>query len=231
MMVILALHLFGALPWVMGQGLKDDTEKERAKRALESPAGAAKDEPATRVEKFLARKNVLLIKESYTIGSLPAQQGAEVKIEALVLSATSEAAKVYGLSVTRFSNRAGERQSLPEGVGFIDFDEVTALQTALDAIVKAAEQTSEAANGGRSSEATAQANGEGAASGPATEYALTTRGGLTFGMLQLGRQQTAFLRLNLEAQDATAFFGIGALGRLRTLIAQSRSRLLSLGAR
>jgi hypothetical protein len=231
MMFVLTLNLVGAPLAFAGQALKDDTEKEHAKRAAETSPIGQRDEPATRVEKFLARKNVLLTKETYAIGSIPGQQGAEVKVEALVLSAAGEAAKVYGLSLIRFSNRAGERQSQREVVGFIDFDEVTALQNALDAVVKAAEANSEANAAAKNPAANDSRTEESQNSGPATEFSLTTRSGLKTGMLQIGRQQTGFVQFKVEAQDATVFFGTGALGRLRNLIAQARSKLLSLGAR
>ena len=231
MIVLLACHLVGAPMGFSRQVLKDDTEKERAKRAAETGASAAREEPATKVEKFLARKNVLLVKEAYSIGSLPGQQGAEVKVEAIVLSATGEAAKVYGLSFIRFANRDGVRQSPREAIGFIDFDEVTALQNALDTIVKAADLNSETNAVAKTPAANEPRSDEGAALGSATEFSLTTRSGVKTGMLQLGRQQTGFIQFNVEAQDATVFFGIGALGRLRNLIAQARTNLLALGAR
>ncbi|MBI3650484.1 MAG: hypothetical protein HY231_05485 [Acidobacteria bacterium] len=227
MIILLMLFLLGAPLAPARQVLKEDTEKDRAKRAAENSTATLKDEAGTRVEKFLARKDVLIIKEATTIGSLPGQQGAEVKIEAIVLSALGEAAKVYGLSFIRLSNRGGERQ--PEAIRFVDFDEVAALQNALEHLVKTADANSETPAGAPA------ANGKGAeesgASNVATEFSLTTRGGLKIGMLQVGRQQTGFLRLESAASEAPVIFGIGALTRLRNLTAQGRARLVSLGAR
>ena len=214
-----------------GQTLKDDTEKERAKRAAENSPNGAKEEPATKLEKFLARKNVLIIKDTFAIGSVPGQQGAEVKIEVLVLSAAGEASKIYGLSLRRFANRtnAGERQNLNEAISFIDFDEMASLQNALEQMVKAANDLSGETNAAARPNAANEAENE--ALNSSTEFSLTTRGGLKTGMLQVGRQQTGFVHFSVASQDAAVFFGIGALGRLRNLIAQARAKLTALGAR
>ena len=59
----------------------------------------------------MARKNALIIKDVFVVGTVPGQQGNEVKVEALVLSAVGEAAKVYGLSFIRLANRFGGDRS------------------------------------------------------------------------------------------------------------------------
>jgi hypothetical protein len=212
------------------QSSKDDTEKERAKRAADSSPGAAKDEPATRLEKFMARKNVLIMKETYGLGTVPGQQGYEVKVEAIVLSAVGEVAKVYGLSLMRFSGRAGERPNSVEATTFVDFDEIASLQNALEYLAKVAGDSGAEGNAG----ARPPAEGRGDESGLAnalTEFSLLTRGGLKTGLSQIGRQQTGFIQFTTASQDSSVVFGIGALSRFRNLVAQGRSKLLSIGAR
>ncbi len=214
------------------QTIKDDTEKERAKRAAENSPNVARDEPATKLEKFMARKNVLIIKDAYAVGTVPGQQGNEVKVEAIVLSAVGEVTKIYGLSFIRFANRTGERQNAKEAISFVDFDEIAALQNALEYVSKIANDASaESSVGARPPAPNDSRADETAVANSATEFSLLTRGGLKTGMLQVGRQQTGFIQFSAPAQDAAVFFGIGALGRFRNLVSQARTKLVALGAR
>jgi hypothetical protein len=216
------------------QTIKDDTEKERAKRAADHLPNSAKDEPATKLEKFMARKNVLIVKDAYSVGSVPGQQGSEVKVEAVVVSAVGEVTKIYGLSLIRFANRAsvGERLSAKEAVSFVDFDEIASLQNALEYVSKIATEASpETPGAGRPPASNDSRADEDGPANSSTEFSLLTRGGLKAGMLQLGRQQTGFIQFNTAAQEVAVFFGIGALGRFRNLVSQARTRLVALGAR
>jgi hypothetical protein len=212
----------------LAQSIKDDTEKDRAKRAADNSPVVAKEEPATRLEKFMARKNVLIIKEAYSIGTVPGQQGSEVKVEALVLSAVGEVTKVYGLSLIRFTGRAGANAR--EAIVFVDFDEIASLQNALEYVSKIAGET-EANAATRLPASTETRPDESNATNSSTEFSLLTRGGLKTGMLQLGRQQTGFIQFDSVTPDAVVLFGIGALSRFRNLVSQSRAKLVSLGAR
>jgi hypothetical protein len=231
---MLLLSLTGTGNVVGYQSIKDDTEKERAKRAADNSPGAAKEEPATRLEKFMARKNILIIKEAYSVGTVPGQQGYEVKVEAIALSAVGEVAKVYGLSLIRFAGRAGtgERANAREAITFVDFDEVSSLQNALEYLSKVANETSAEGNAATRPPASNEARpDENSITNSSTEFSLMTRGGLKTGMLQLGRQQTGFIQFDSASPDATVLFGIGALSRFRNLVSQARTKLIALGAR
>jgi hypothetical protein len=216
------------------QSIKEDTEKERAKRASDNSSIAAKEEPATRLEKFMARKNVLIVKEAYLVGTVPGQQGYEVKVEVIVLSAIGEVAKIYGLSLIRFSGRAGagERMNAGEAITFVDFDEIASLQNALEYLSKIANDIGADGNTAARPPASNEARtDENSITNSSTEFSLLTRGGLKTGMLQLGRQQTGFIQFNSASQEAAVFFGIGALSRFRNLVSQGRTKLVALGAR
>jgi hypothetical protein len=214
------------------QSSKEDTEKERAKRAADNSPAPAKEEPATRLEKFMARKNVLIMKEAYLLGTVPGQQGYEVKVEALVLSAVGEVAKVYGLSLMRFSGRSGERPNSVEATTFVDFDEIAALQNALEYLAKVASEGGAEANAGARPTASGEGRGdESSLANASTEFSLLTRGGLKTGLSQIGRQHTGFIQFTAASQDTSVVFGIGALSRFRNLVSQGRGKLLSLGAK
>jgi hypothetical protein len=231
---MLLLSLAGTGNALGYQSIKDDTEKDRAKRAADNSPVSAKEEPATRLEKFMARKNVLIIKEAYSVGTVPGQQGYEVKVEAVVLAAAGEVSKVYGLSLIRFAGRTGiaDRANAREAIVFVDFDEIASLQSALEYLAKVANDTS--ADGSAASRPPASNEArtdENSITNSSTEFSLLTRGGLKTGMLQLGRQQTGFIQLDTASQDAPVFFGIGALSRFRNLVSQARTKLVALGAR
>jgi hypothetical protein len=63
------------------------------------------------------------------------------------------------------------------------------------------------------------------------EFAFTTRGGVRAALVQTGRQFTGQLQVSRAAQDGGVSFGVGALGRLRNLIAEAREKLAGLGAK
>lgn len=233
LVIFMLLVIFIGVTNALGrQTIKDDTEKERAKRAAENLPNLAKEEPATKLEKFMARKNVLIIKDAFAVGTVPGQQGNEVKVEALVLSAVGEVTKVYGLSFIRLANRTSERQNAGEAIGFIDFDELAGLQNALEYLAKVANDASAETGVGGQPPTTNDSRGEETAVvNAATEFSLLTRGGLKSGMLRLGRQHTGFIQFNAATPDRAVFFGIGALGRFRNLVSQARTKLLALGAR
>lgn len=219
-----------------GVSTTDDTDRGGVKRAVGS-GGEAKAEPATRIEKFLLRKNVLLTTEHLIIGSVPGQQGAEVRIEALVVSVAGEAAKAYGLVLARAARQASERAGAREATCFVDFDELEALQNALDAIARYADEPR--LRGG--TELSAPATNDSATNDPAAnnrdrqvwtkELSLQTRGGLRVGLAQSGRQLLGFLQIGSPEPEAGIAFGIGAIGRLRLHVAQSRRQLAEMGAR
>jgi len=171
--------------------------------------------PATRLEKFLSRKSLLVIKETHFIGAVPGLQGSEVRIEALALSAPGERERVYGVRLVRPVTRkeAGEQS------GIIDFDELDSLQGALDHMLRA---VSEAKAPDQSAQESVL---------PSVEFAFTTRGGVRAALVQTGRQFTCQLQVSRAAQDGEVTFGVGALGRLRSLIAEAREKLADLGAK
>jgi hypothetical protein len=232
LMIMLLIALAGAGQASAYQSSKDDTEKERAKRATDNSPTAAKDEPATRLEKFMARKNVLIVKEAYALGTVPGQQGYEVKVEAIVVSAVGEVTKVYGLSLMRFGGRSGERANSAEAMTFVDFDEIAALQNALEYLAKVAGDSGAESLAGARPQVSGEGRGdENSLTSASTEFSLLTRGGLKTGMSQTGRQHTGFIQFTAASQDSSVVFGIGALSRFRNLVSQGRSKLVSLGAK
>ena len=215
---------------------RDDADKGSIRRAAEVGGATGKEEPITNLEKMLIRRDVLIIKEFFNIGVVPGQQGAEVRIEALALSAIGEPTKRYGVSFVRPAarNASGDRSSSRDILCLVDFDELAAIQNALDYISKTVSNSQASADTEASSRAATKPTDSKAsddATGPFVEFSILTRSGMKLGMLQLGKQNTGFVQMNYQASDSSVVFGIGALNRLRNLIAQARAKLLSLGAK
>lgn len=215
---------------------RDDADKGSVKRAAEIGGAPGKDEPTTNLEKMLNRRDVLLIKEFFNIGVVLGQQGAEVRIEALALSAAGEPMKRYGVSFVRPAarNAGSDRSSSRDALCLVDFDELAAIQNALDYISKTVSNSQAAAeteSSSRTATKPAEATTNDDTAGPFMEFSILTRSGMKIGMLQFGKQNTGFVQMNYQASDSGIIFGIGALNRLRNLIAQARTKLLALGAK
>ena len=215
---------------------RDDADKGSIKRAAETGGASGKEEPTTNLEKMLNRRDVLIIKEFFNIGIVLGQQGAEVRLEALALSAVGEPTKRYGVSFVRPAarNASSDRASSRDVLCLVDFDELTAIQNALDYISKTvsnSQASGDTESSSRSATKPADATTNDDAAGPFMEFSILTRSGMKIGMLQLGKQNTGFVQMNYQASDSSIVFGIGALNRLRNLIAQARTKLLALGAK
>jgi hypothetical protein len=181
----------------------------------QSPGETEPPGPATKLEKFLSRKNLLVIKETHFIGAVPGLQGSEVRLEAVALSAPTERERAYGVRLARTvtQKEAGEQ------AGIIDFDELDSFRGALDQMLRVA------------SEAKLPDESPQGAILPSVELAFTTRGGVKAALVQSGRQFTGQLQVSRATEDGEISFGVGALGRLRSLIAQARDKLVGLGAK
>jgi hypothetical protein len=233
---ILVVLLFAEVAFGVQNPTRDDADKGSIKRAAENGAASGKEEPATNLEKMLIRRDVLLIKEFFNIGIVLGQQGAEVRIEALALSALGEPTKRYGVSFVRPAarNATSDRSSSRDVLCLVDFDELAAIQNALDYISKTVSNSQSAAeteSSSRTATKPAEATTNDDAAGPFMEFSILTRSGMKIGMLQLGKQNTGFVQMNYQASDSSIIFGIGALNRLRNLITQARTKLLALGAK
>ncbi|HET9532996.1 MAG TPA: hypothetical protein VFQ92_21755 [Blastocatellia bacterium] len=172
-------------------------------------------EPATRLEKLMLRKSVLVVKEAHIIGAVPGLEGTEVRIEALALTVPAERERVFGVRLVR----AAPRREAAELSALVDFDELASFKEALDYMLRAATEAKppdESSAGGAVS---------------TTEFTILTRGGVKAALVQTGRQFTGLVRVGRAGEEGEVSFGIGALGRLRALLSQARDRLVALGAK
>lgn len=228
---LIVQNAFGQQPFT-----KDDADKSSVKWAADATSTGSREEPATYLEKMLVRKDVLVIKEFFNIGIVPGQQGTEIRIEALSLAVAGETQKRYGLSFIRPAGRnvGSDRQGGRDYFCFVDFDELPAIQNALDYIIKTVNNNQaslDTESSVRSSTKPIEPATNEDATGPFLEFSILTRSGMKIGMIQIGRQNTGFVQMNYQASDTSIVFGIGALSRLKNLIGQARTKLMTLGAR
>ncbi len=230
LIVLLAPTAFGQQP-----ALRDDADRSSVKRAADGAGAASREEPATNLEKMLVRRDVLLIKEFFNIGIVPGQQGTEIRIEALAVGVANEPTRRFGLSFIRPAGRGvgADKSGNRDYLCLVDFDELLALQNALDTIVKTvnSRQAADAESPSRPSTKPDESATSDDSTGPFQEFSILTRSGMKIGMIQIGRQHTGFVQMNYQASDSGILFGIGALSRLRNLLAQARVKLAGLGAK
>jgi len=171
---------------------------------------AKRPEPATAVEKFMARRGRLIIKDFYEVGTIRSNLVGQLDVKLLVLSApgATAAEKVFGV---KFERPAVERYE-SEGASFLDFDETTA---ALDALVFMRNLGAKMA--GEDHEY--------------TEAIYETRGGMQIGFFQTDRKQTAFVEVGGPIGGKPVFMDMDGLSDLENFLRQAVARLKDMGAK
>jgi len=187
------------------------TSSAYAQEAVSPPEAAKKPEPATAIEKFMARRGVLIVKDFYNVGMVSGQLGTSLEIKMLILSSAggpSAAQKIFGV---RFSRPAAGRYESEE-VSFLDFDECVALLDALgfmqNLAIKMAQEQHEY-----------------------TEVIFVTRGGMRIGFYQEGREQSAFAKVGGPIGGKRCWLTMDGLAEVKDLVQQAVTRLREMGAK
>ena len=175
-----------------------------------APESAKKTEPTTAVEKFTARKGLLLVKDIYTVGTAGGESAfGSLKIRQLVVYApgAADAERVYGV---RFERPAMGDYELDQ-VGFLDFDECKALLEALAFIRELATRMASETH-------------------EYTEVAYETRGGMRFGFYQSVEMTGPVSFVNVGGLR-TVFTKTDGLAQVRALVEQAVDGLRDKGAK
>jgi len=198
--LVLGAVVGGILCVSVAQGQQQDVAAGPAKKA----------EPSTAVEKFVARRGRLIVKDFYKVGVVEGKYLGSLDIQLLVFSAPGAASqdKVFGV---RFERPAVKDYESDE-TGFLDFDESSALLEALAFM--------ETLAGRMSSEEHEN-----------TEVIYETRGGMRLGFVQSGREQTAFVGVGGPIGGKHVFLTMGALNEVNKLLKQAVARLGKMGAK
>lgn len=177
---LLILLLFLSL--LITSGSPGHTQEEKPKQ------------PATKLESFLAKKGMLIVKDFYEIGHL----GKNMDIKALVVyQPGQESQRVRGLHI-EVSEYLGEHLGWRSDVSFLDFEEIQSLSNAIDYMIDLSEKWKDT-------------NKE------YTEVIFFAKGDFQIGFYQEGTKQKAFASSGLIGRRASRF-SIEKLTTLKDLV-------------
>src|SRR5436305_8433014 len=95
------------------------------------PAGPAIEAP-TRLEALELRKGTLIVKGYTEIGRVDGEDASSITVSAIELKDMTRGSKEMGLAIVAAQGGETRRQA----ISYVDFDEITALLTALDYLAK-----------------------------------------------------------------------------------------------
>jgi hypothetical protein len=138
--------------------------------------------PATKLEKFAARKNATITTESYFVTRLPADNACNIRLQALILyEAGRENEQVRGLRVeVSEAQRSKDERST---ISYIDVDELDPLLRGLNAMLEMTQRGTFLAN-------------------PVSkETSFSTTGGLVFSMIQRDTERQLRITNTLQPEN------------------------------
>lgn len=160
-----------------------------------SAQNKGKDQPATKLEQFLAKKGKLIVKDSHKAGTLHGQYGTKITVDALTIyEPGKEVDKIRGL---RIEVKGGGRLERSD-TSFLDMDEVESLSQAITYMMGLLDKWK-------------GANRE------YTEVIFSTKGDFKLGFYQKGSEVQAFSHSGIIGA-ASCYFTTGGLSTLKTII-------------
>jgi hypothetical protein len=165
-------------------------------------------ESGTNVGRFLAKRGLLLMKESREIGTVKCDYGKKIAISSLLISAASSASS---RGETNFGIRVEESDEYGQvqGGAFLDFDELAEFIGALSFVDNIAKQMLQQQR-------------------DYTEITYSTKDNVRFGFYQSHGQQQGFL--DIKGYGDSVFLSIDKLQTAKQLVETARKYLLSRGA-
>lgn len=193
---IVLLAALIAVVWAQRPASKDLESKEEEKGA-------------TKVERFLSRKGVLIVRDYHSIGSLEPRFGNPIELKAIKLYTPGEEKNAhFGV---RFEREASERYG-SDSIVWLDYNEAKDVAKSLsymkDMATKMANKSVEY-----------------------TEVEFRTKGDFSVGFYQSGTNQKAFARLSRYGSDALAHFQMSQMQELHDLVESAVQKLQTLGAK
>lgn len=163
-------------------------------------------ERGTNVGRFLAKRGLLLMKESRDFGAVRCDYGDKISISTLILSSakSTRGNTSYGIRFGHADEEGVERES-----AFLDFDEIDEFVGAFDFVDNLARQM---LNQQRDY----------------TEITYSTKDNIKFGFYQAEGQQHAFI--DVGGYGNSAFLDVGKLQTLKRIIQAATQHLVSRGA-
>jgi hypothetical protein len=169
--------------------------------ALPVLAQTPEEAPAlpTKLETFLARQGAVIVRGFSRIGEMRGREGAAVAIDAQEATNADTGEKEYGLTITV----KGSGASPSEKTSYLDYEEITPLVRALDAIAKVDRSATQLAEF-------------------RADY--RTRDGLEISTYSAGQQVRASISSGRRTR-VTAFFQWSDLAKLKDIVVQAKSAI------
>jgi len=147
---------------------------------VRDPQSGKEAEKLTKLEAFLAKKGILVIKEFYDLGEVSGEYGSKVRVDAIIVyEPGKETQRIKGLRIEVFD---GERSQ----ASFLDIDEAESLSKALQYMIDLAKRWKKASR-------------------KYTEVIFSTKGGFKIGFYQSGNYQTSFVSSGYVAEISCFF--------------------------
>ena len=155
--------------------------------------------PATRLEIFAARKNATITTETYFVTRLPADSGCNIRLQAIITyEAGRENEQVRGLKVEMSEIQRTKEERVT--ISYIDLDEFAPLLNGLNAMLEMTQRGTFLAN-------------------PVSkETSFSTRGGLTFTMLQKDTERQLRITSVLQPESLCTISREASIVELKTSI-------------
>ena len=170
--------------------------------------GNSEDAGGTRINRFLANRGVIIIKETKDIGTIKCKYSAKLKAETMVLATAKSSTKVsqrsFGIKLESTDSKAHESSAL------LDFDESEEFCSAITFIHEASQRI-----------VTEKRD--------YTEATFSTKDLIQIGFYQtVDQDQKAFVRLGVRG--GLCFIPISSLPTVKRLIEAARDHLIKKGA-
>lgn len=160
------------------------------------------EEPATRLEAFLAKKGKLIIKDFYELGEVAGSYGSKIEFDVLVIyEPGQESQRVRGVKIEVSGGGKYERSD----TSFLDFEEVESLSKAIEYMVDLLSKWKDI-------------NKE------YTEVVFSTKGDFQIGFFQKGTQRSVFASSG-RIGKATCFFPLERLSSIKSIVGKGLSIL------
>lgn len=157
--------------------------------------GAKVEEPATKLEAFLAKKGKLIIKDVYELGEVAGSYGSKIEFDVLVIyEPGQESQRVRGVKIKVSGGGKYERSD----TSFLDFEEVESLSRAIEYMVDLLSKW-EGVNKGY------------------TEVIFSTKGDFQIGFFQQGTKRRTFASSG-RIGKATCFFPLEGLSSIKSIV-------------
>jgi hypothetical protein len=177
-----------------------ESSQPATSKPVESANGASEaaksSQPGTKLEAFLGKRGLILVKDIYDVGRVKGLGNVEMK--ALVMYEVGSSQTMKGLRVEVTESGSLERSS----ISFIDMDELQSLEDAISYVSDLSKKW------------------EGQSHAPYTEITYISKGEFDLGFFQQGTKASAYVSSG-NIGKATAFLQTGDLEQMKEMVGRA----------